>query len=318
MAKPKSKLEIRLAQLKKEVPTRGFERYPSLLRSVYELPVELQSSELTTNLSGRIFKTIIAFPPQIQHGWNYVPKQALLFTMDEVIHILASIWPDQPPQVTIVKNNSSLLVRLTLLLLYGFLEIVAQGEQTLVRINIEFNTVAWSILSGPLEQFLSSTVQHSKMPDENIIITPSIGNAILKLPYKFSNGYYLYGKLPNEALLGLAFQPIAHSRWWIFDRRAKLVNSLLLLTSNFFIVMQEDVRVKLGWIISFIPRSNILLMRNNHSSQWNELTIHIERNGQQLEQQVTLKNEITLQWAEIWVRNNGKWEDKSAVTVANR
>jgi hypothetical protein len=45
-------------------------------------------------------QTIIVFPQQIQRGWDYVPKQALLFTTTGLIHLLASIWQNQEPQLT--------------------------------------------------------------------------------------------------------------------------------------------------------------------------------------------------------------------------
>jgi len=36
-------LENRLTQLKQEVPTRGFERHPLVVKTIAELPPELQS-----------------------------------------------------------------------------------------------------------------------------------------------------------------------------------------------------------------------------------------------------------------------------------
>jgi hypothetical protein len=82
-------LEKRLAQLKREVPSRGFERHPSFIKSLSELPPDLQTPAVDP--AAGHFQTMIVFPPQIQRGRHYVPRQALLFTPSEVTHLLASV-----------------------------------------------------------------------------------------------------------------------------------------------------------------------------------------------------------------------------------
>jgi hypothetical protein len=135
-------IEKRVSKLRKEVPTKGFERYPSILNDISNLSAELKSTAVTSAASNKTIQSIIAFPPQIHHGWTYVPKQALLFTPTNVIHILASIWPSQEPQVTTLNGSGLLYMNVTLILLYGFLEISAEGPSTPTRISVEFNTVA--------------------------------------------------------------------------------------------------------------------------------------------------------------------------------
>jgi hypothetical protein len=73
--------------------------------------------------------------------------------------------------------------------------------------------------------------------------------------------------------------------------------------------MQEDAHVKLGWIISFVPRSNIQLMVNKPGQKWHELTVFLERGMQKHEFQLLLKYETTVKWAEIWSSHHGRWED---------
>jgi hypothetical protein len=48
----------------------------------------------------------IVFPPQIQREWHYVLRHTLLFTATGVIHLLASIWPEQEPQITSLSGCS--------------------------------------------------------------------------------------------------------------------------------------------------------------------------------------------------------------------
>jgi hypothetical protein len=100
-----------LTQLRREVLARGYDRHPSLLYTISDLPAELQSPALTNLVGNKALETSFAFPAQIHHGWKYVPKQALLFTSAYVIHLLASIWPDQPPQITSINRSELLYIK---------------------------------------------------------------------------------------------------------------------------------------------------------------------------------------------------------------
>ena len=157
MTTARDDLDKRLAKLKKEVPTRGFERHPLVLKNISDLSTELRSPAVTTLARSEALQTIIAFPPQIHRGSHYIPKQALLFTPTDVIHLLASIWPNQEPQITYLKGSGLMYMKVTLVLLYGFLEIVAQGHGSPTRLSVEFNTVAWERLSPHLRQLLQAT-----------------------------------------------------------------------------------------------------------------------------------------------------------------
>ncbi len=307
-------LEKRLAQLKQEVPTRGFERHPSLLEDWTGLPADLQSPAVRECCSGRTFQAIIAFPPQIHRGRHYVPRQGLLFTSTEVIHILASIWPDEPPQITRLKGNDILYVKVSLLLLYGFLEIVGQDQDSLVRMSMEFNTVAWDKLASPLRQLLQTTKVHPASPEDKPTYAPAMQSACENLPLKFSNGVDIHGLLPGEELQDLVFQPGVKERLLFLFHRSILANTLLLLTGNFVTVIQEELRVAQGWILSYIPRGNIVGIQCRPFSQWNELAFQLERRGQSVQYQLRLDNEASEAWRLVWSRHGGQWQVMPAGT----
>jgi hypothetical protein len=75
MTTEKDNLENRLTQLKREVLTRGFDRYPSVLKNVFDLPVELQSPAFTTLATSEALQTIIVLPAQIHRGWHSVQSK---------------------------------------------------------------------------------------------------------------------------------------------------------------------------------------------------------------------------------------------------
>ena len=80
MTETDTDLNKRLTFLKREVLARGFDRHPSILQSTADLPAELKSPAVTALAENEPIQKIIFFPQQIQRGWSYVPKQALIFT----------------------------------------------------------------------------------------------------------------------------------------------------------------------------------------------------------------------------------------------
>ncbi|MEW6400524.1 MAG: hypothetical protein AB1649_01925 [Chloroflexota bacterium] len=309
MAGPTDALEKRLAELKKEVTRRGFNKHASLLKSVLELPAELWSPVVSELAVRETIHAIIVFPPQIQRGWNYVPKQALLFTEAGLTHLLASIWPDQGPQVTCIKACDLIYMKVTLLLLYGFLEIVAQGLDSPTRLGMEFNTVARHRLSSPLRQLLAAAKTKPPLPADEASIPPDTRQALRQLPVKFSNGVKIYGLLPGEELVELVFQPETWKPWLYFFRQPMLANTLLLLTTNYLVVIQEELNVKQGWLLSYIPRENVIGMQNQPGGQWNEICVQLARGGQSVDYKLLLHSEAAETWRLQWLQHGGRWTE---------
>jgi len=314
MASPMDDREKRLVELKKEVTKRGFNRHASILGSISDLPIELRSSALEALAAGEVVQTVIVFPPQIQRGWHYIPKQALVFTDTGAIHLLASILPDQEPQVTYLRGCGLMYMKITLVLLYGFLEIVAQGQDSPTRLGMEFNTISWDCLSSPLRQLLQKTqaVPGLLAGKEGVVGSSTVRQSLEKLPIKFSNGAKIYGVLPGEELEEVIFQEAAWKRWLYFFQRPASANTLLLLTSNYLVVIQEEVVVKQGWILSYIPRGNIAGIQNKPCDCWNELSVQLKRGNQSMDYKLMLTSETVETWHSRWAQHGGFWQDLPA------
>jgi hypothetical protein len=308
---PTGNLEKRLTQLKKEVPSRGIERHPSVLQNISDLPVELRSPALTALASTGTIHTIIAFPPQIQRGWHYVPKQALLFTPTGLACVKASIWPDHAPEVASVDAGGLLYVRASLLLLYGFLEIVAQDPVSPLRIGMEFNTVAWERIFRPLRQLLASRAGTAATASK-ITPSPPVQAALAGLPLKYSNGVKIFVSLPGEELEELVFQPglwSGRKSWPFFFRKPITADTLLCLTTNFLIAIQEEPKVRRGWIVTYIPRSSCLEIHNRAHGAWSELAVRLEQSSQAAEVSLPLRSAAVETWRGVWLRHGGRWQD---------
>lgn len=138
-----------------------------------------------------------------------------------------------------------------------------------------------------------------------------MSQALEKLPFKFANGLKIYGLLPGEALEDLVFQPGVWKRWLYFFRRPILANTLLMLTSHYMVVIQEDVDVKQGWILTYIPRSSIVEIQNQPYRLWNELIVRLKRGEQSAECRIMLKSKAVEDWRASWTRHGGRWKDLS-------
>jgi hypothetical protein len=307
-------LEKRLAQLKRAVPTRGLERHVTLLKNISDLPAELRSPAVAALADGENLQAIVDFPPQIHRGWEYVPKQALLFTSTGVIHLLASIWPAQEPEVTCLEGRGLMYMKATLLLLYGYLEIVAQGRASPTRLGLEFNTVAWDNLSPYLRQVLQAAKASPGAPADKTTYSPAARRIFEKLPLKFSNGVKLHGLLPGEGLEDLVFQPGAWKRWLLIFRKPVSANILLLLTSNYVAVIEEELGIEQGWIISYIPRNNIIGMQNRPRGRVSDITVRLKRGDQTADYELQLKNETARAWRSAWIQHGGLWQDLAEET----
>lgn len=299
----------RLAELKKEVTKPGFDRHAFRLNSVCELPPDLQGPSVAELVGRETIQTVLIFPPQIQRGWHYVPKQALLFTGTGIIHLLASIWPDQGPQVTCLKGCGLLYVKATLLLLYGYLEIVAQGQDSPIRLGMEFNTVSWDSISAPLRGFLSLSKTAFGVPADQVTYCPSARQAFEKLSFKFFNGVQLYGLLPGEKLEELLFQEATWKRWFYFFRRPITADTLLLSSTNYLVLIQEDLKVRQSWVITYIPRNGICRIQSRPNGLWNELLVQLKRQDQTVNCKFLLTKQIVDAWRLEWMAQGGQWQD---------
>ena len=299
---PDAREKKRLAELKKEVARPGYDRHASRLGDVSELPTDLQSSSLAVLVGQEAVQDIHVFPAQIQRGWHYVPKQALLFTATGVIHLLASIWPEQEPQVTSLDGCGLMYLKASLLLLYGYLEIVAPSQDSLIRLGMEFNTVAWSAISAPLRQLLRISKTAYKVPADQIAYSPNSRQAFEKLPLKFFNGVQLYGLLPGEELEDLIFQEDTWKRRLYFFRRSITADTLLMLTTNYMVAIQEDLNLKVGWIVSYIPRDCIAGMQSRSGDASTQLIVQLKRQNQTMDLKFLLTEEAVNTWLTLWSR----------------
>ena len=204
-------------------------------------------------------------------------------------------------------------MNVTLILLYGFLEIVAQGDSSPSRLSVEFNTVAWYQLSPPIRQLLQAAKAKSGASIDKTTYSPAAQQAFEKLPLKFSNGLQIYGVLPGEELEDLVFQPGTWKPRLLLFRQNITANTLLLLTTNYMVALREELNVSHGWIITYIPRNSIMGIQNQPRNLCNELTVQLKRGDQTAEYKLLLKNGAAQDWREKLIQRGYQWDDLPGV-----
>jgi hypothetical protein len=75
------------------------------------------------------------------------------------------------------------------------------------------------------------------------------------------------------------------------------------------VVIQEELHVKQGWILSYIPRNNIVGIQNRPCGLWNELSVQLKYGRQSVDYKLMLKEETVDVWRRQWLQHDGLWED---------
>jgi hypothetical protein len=146
-------------------------------------------------------------------------------------------------------------------------------------------------------------------PTDKTSYSVAATRALEKLPLKFSNGLKIYGLLPGEELEDLVLQHGTWKRRLMLFRQPVSANTLLLLTSNFVVVIREDLGVEQGWIITYIPRKSILGIKNETRGLQNELTMQLKQGDQTMEYKLQLMNEATQALRARWIEREYPWEE---------
>ncbi len=309
-----------------EVPT-GVASFPYLVNDPDELPTGLQQLARQALTPGEPISTIFVVPAQafISSFWfgrRYVPEQALLFTPTGVLHVQDAARRDQAGQVTYLRSEELLYAQISLLLLYGCLELVGRVQDVLSRVTVEFNTVGHNLLDPALHRFLRQAWVFPFASDTAKIRNRPMLDELERISLKFRNGLALYGLQTGERLLGYVFQPgIWLRRWRIFNRQVS-ATTLLALTDQQLIIVEEECNGEPnahGWIISCFPRAALTRLETQPEKSWQELQVRLARGEVAVDRRVKLSNEVAAAWQDVWQSCNkishSKEQDYVSTTI---
>ncbi len=280
--------------------------FPYPVQSVADLPEHFQQAVRRSLKPGEQVNSILMFPPQPFIKRGGVPQQTLLSTSQGLMHVQEKDAPDQPPAVTCLPGEAFLYAHHSLLLLYGRLELVGEVNGSLVRVIVEYNTVGHYLIKPVLEQYLRFTygwadTEKSYNP-QNTPLLDELGTQ----SFKFMNGLQFYALQPGEKLLGSVFQPRITQTVLHFFRRAIAPASLVALTDQAVILIEEDKArgAAYGWLITLCPRKFVAEIESKPNHEWRDVTVHLLRNNVSEERKLTLETKSALAWETLWTGKN--------------
>lgn len=266
---------------------------------------------------GEPIHSIFVVPAQIfLQGWfraRYAPEQALLFTSQGVLHVQDAATPGQPASVTYLRAPELVYARLSLLLLYGQLELIGQRGDTVTRIVVEFNTVREQLLQPGLHHLVQLALSQTPALAADPAQSQSALTRLGWLPLKFSNGLYYHGLQPGEHLLGFVFQPGIWTRRWRFFPHQVSATTLLALTDRQVIILEEEKKGKqanYGWMFTFCPLTGVAGMDLKPGEIWPELQIHLGRGSEVVKRRVILEEKQARAWQKLWTQYSGQREEQ--------
>ena len=259
-------------------------------------------------IRGEALHSICVFPGRTHlkdmHRWEAVPGQALLFTDKRAFLIQAPFSPDQAATTVCLPAADLLYAHLSLILMYGRLELVGQNR---LRLRVDFNAAGFHIIQPGLQQFLAAASVKNNRPapdtDPDVDRTQTLLDELGGRSYKFRNGLALYGLLPGERLLGCVYQPgLRARRWRLFPYKVS-ETALLALTDQQLILVEEQSRSRFpayGWIFTFQPRHAIEKVALTSAPPWQELNIGLKGQAGLNDRHILLETPQALAWQELW------------------
>jgi hypothetical protein len=243
-------------------------KIPYTISTPDELPQGLRKLALQNLETEAKVDTIFVVPMQqlassfgVGRRTSQVPESALIFTDQGVLFVQNNSFEGQPILSTYIKNEHFCTMRLTLILLYGRLDLVGVQDNQPIKIEFVYNATGHELLKPVLHRFLHRSWTGQKgvlqtIPTENEKVLAELFQQSLK----FSNGLRNYGLQRNERLLGYAHQPRIVKRFFGLFPKIIVPGGVAAFSENGFVLMEEGTTnaTSYGWFIVICHKSLIV------------------------------------------------------------
>jgi hypothetical protein len=282
---------------------------PYLVNNLEDLPLGLRQLAKQTLAAKEPAVTIFVVPKQMISkkleglgGMRSVPDQALIFTTDGLLHILGSSKPDHPGQTAYLRGDSLIYAHLSLILLYGRLELCGTHNGALTKIVIEYNAVSHHLVQPAMQRFLHLSWGHAYPVKSYDVTTSRFLYEIRNTSFKYRRGLEDYALQTGESLLGCVVQPPILRRFLSIFRLRVAPPVLLALTQSQLIIIEEGMTsaTSLGWYFTFCPRVCITGIEFKPNNIWQDMCIHLRRGNLTAERRTKVENDAAQDWQTLW------------------
>ncbi len=257
--------------------SRSLSTRPYCLSAIDQLPeplLELAKNHLSESQS--VERIFVVPPGTYIHGfrWELNPLQAIIFTKQGVLHLAASSNKGQPGEGVWVSVDDIFMIKLSLILLYGKLEIFGVQDEQIIKIEVEYNAVAHELLAPVLRGLIKKTWQKNPAnfahPLEHVDFS-SLGS----ISFSFYNGLNNEAIQLDEQVLGYVYQPEIREPWLKIFYKKLFPQTVVALTDQQLILLQQDLKLHEHheWIFTFIPLYRIASIKQAEYKSWKKISV---------------------------------------------
>lgn len=242
-------------------------------------------------------------PPSRPKGRRPPPaiQQALIFTREGVLNLAEPFREGRSGKAEWIAAEEILKIRLTLILLYGRLEIWGAHAGQPLKTELEYNTVAHHLLAPALRGLIRKTWQQNAAAKSRPARETTL-NGFESVSYSFYNGLRLEALQPEERLLGLIYQPEIRAPRLRFFHRKVAPRTALAITDQQLILLQEDLayRTHHEWIFTFCPRHRVSYLKQTPMESWQRVSFHLRPESVHQSVDITLESEKAQHLVSLW------------------
>ena len=214
-------------------------------------------------------------------------------------------------QRTVGASRRDYFDQLSIILLYGLLEIWFFDLGKLLKLEVEFNTVGYPILGPMFRGMVCKTWKinrdMSELPEDKTF------DDMEAISFSFYNGLRIEALQDDEKLLGHVFQREIKVPWLRIFHRSIAPQTAIAVTDKQLILLQQDLRFTKHheeWIFTFCPLYRVVDIKEVAFNQWQKISIQLLPFGQP-EIEVILEPKNVKEWRQIWGQLNIR-KDKAA------
>lgn len=234
-----------------------------------------------------------------------MPLQTLIFMRDGVLHVTEPTSRGKEGSVQWVPAEGIISIKLSIILLYGLLEIWFFDLGKLSKLEVEFNTVGYPILGPMFRGLLRNTWKFNRL-DMTELPRDKTFDEFEKISFSFYNGLKIEALQEDEKLLGHVFQREIKVPWLGIFHRSIAPQTAIAVTDKQIILLQQDLKFTKHheeWIFTFCPSYRVADVKEVAFNQWQKISIQLLPFGQP-EIKIILEPKNAKKWRDIWDQLN--------------
>jgi hypothetical protein len=287
--------------------------HPYRAKTLEELPGGLFALAEQTLPADDPVEKIFIFPGQMLSkkmdgvgGQHWVSEQALLFTQRGVVHVKAGKSAGEPGQAAYLTGSSLLYAKISLILLYGKMEICSAVDDQASSIVVEYNAVAHDMLEPALHGLIRLAWDQAQggetQETKNRLLATLEGQS-----YKFRNGLDLHALQQDEGLQDSVFQPRVFKRYVRLIRRLIAPASLMAITDRQLILIEEGMSsaTSYGYQFTYTARANVAGVDARAKASLDEVCVHFKKGAVTSEHRLRMEFANALACQNLWASQAG-------------